>query len=177
MRKAVVAGSFDPITNGHLDIIERSSELFDEVIVVLSHNVQKNYLFSLDERKLLVEKVIAHVPNAKVVAVSGGLTVEAAAQLGASVLVRGVRNATDFEYEATLASHNRVQNSEVETVLLLSKEEDRFVSSSMMKELARFGGAVTSFVPSVVADALQEKYKDAPERTIKMEEEITDVKG
>ena len=165
MRKAVVAGSFDPITNGHLDIIERSSELFDEVIVVLSHNVQKNYLFSLDERKSLVEEVIAHVP------------VEAAAKLGASVLVRGVRNATDFEYEATLASHNRVQNGDVETVLLLSKEEYRFVSSSMMKELARFGGDVTPFVPTVVADALQEKYKDAPERTIKMDEEITDVKG
>ena len=173
MRKAVVAGSFDPITNGHLDIIERSSELFDEVIVVLSHNVQKNYLFSLDERKSLVEKVVEHLPNINVVAVSGGLTVEAAAKLGASVLVRGVRNATDFEYEATLAS----QNGDVETVLLLSKEEYRFVSSSMMKELARFGGDVTPFVPSVVADALQEKYKDAPERTIKMDEEITDVKG
>ncbi len=103
--------------------IERSSELFDEVIVVLSHNVQKNYLFSLDERKSLVEEVIAHVPNSRVVAVSGGLTVEAAAQLGASVLVRGVRNATDFEYEATLASHNRVQNGEVETALRLLQSE------------------------------------------------------
>ena len=119
--------------------------------------------------------MIEHVPNARVVAVSGGLTVEAAAQLGASVLVRGVRNATDFEYEATLASHNRVQNGEVETVLLLSKEEYRFVSSSMMKELARFGGDVSPFVPEVVKRALEEKYKDAPEQRIRMDEEITNV--
>ncbi len=106
--------------------------LSDEVIVVLSHNVQKNYLFSLDERKSLVEKVIAHVPKARVVAVSGGLTVEAAAQLGAAFLC--AVNATDFEYEATLASHNRVQNGEVETVL---PQQGRVptVSSSMMKEL------------------------------------------
>ena len=96
MRKAVVAGSFDPITNGHLDIIERSSELFDEVIVVLSHNVQKNYLFSLDERKSLVEKVIEHVPNARVVAVRGGLRVVAAALLGERFLGRGFLNETDF---------------------------------------------------------------------------------
>lgn len=177
MRKAVVAGSFDPITNGHLDIIKRSSELFDEVIVVLSHNVQKKYLFSLDERKSLVEEVIKPIQNASVVTVSGGLTVEAAAQLGASVMVRGVRNATDFEYEATLASHNRVQNGDVETVLLLSKEEYRFVSSSMMKELARFGGDVSSFVPENVAAALQRKYKDAPEREIKMNEEILHVEN
>lgn len=175
MRKAVVAGSFDPITNGHLDIIERSCELFDEVIVVLSHNVQKHYLFSLEERQSLVKTVVSHLPKTKVVIVSGGLTVEAASKLGASVLVRGVRNATDFEYEATLASHNRVQNGEVETVLLLSKEEYRFVSSSMMKELARFGGDVSPFVPEVVKRALEEKYKNTPERKIRMDEEITNV--
>ena len=89
--------------------------------------------------------------------------------------MRGVRNATDFEYDATLASHNRVQNGEVETVLLLSKEEYRFVSSSMMKELARFGGDVSPFVPEVVKSALEEKYKDASERKIRMDEEITNV--
>lgn len=155
MLKAVYAGSFDPLTNGHLDIIKRSLRLFDELVIIVAHNSHKTYLFSIEERVQLIKEVLNEHPQIRIIAQEEGLTVKAAKELGAHVLVRGIRSQLDFELEATLASHNQYQEPTIETVLLLTNERWRFVSSSMIKELAQSGGNIEEMVPKEVRQALE----------------------
>lgn len=158
MIKAVFAGSFDPPTNGHLDIIDRASKLFEKVDVVISVNPDKKYMFSQEERLEMMKELIVDYPNVSV-HVYEGLIVNYAKQENASVLVRGVRSANDFTYEFDLALMNQNLNPDIETVFLQSKEKYTIVKSSSIKELAKFGGDISRMVPESVAKRLIEKYK------------------
>ncbi len=157
MVKAVFAGSFDPPTNGHLDIIKRASGLFDSVDVVVSVNPEKKYMFSQDERLEMMKNLISDFKNVSVHAYEG-LIVNYAKEVNAKVLVRGVRSANDFAYEFDLALMNQNLNNNIETVFLQSKEKYTIVKSSSIKELAKFGGDISRMVPEIVADKLKEKY-------------------
>lgn len=158
MRKAVFPGSFDPLTKGHLDIIQRASVLFDEVVVAVGINTNKSGLFSPAERLTLVQEAVGHLPNVKIGQVEG-LTVDYMHEIGAQYLVRGLRNTKDFEYERDIAEVNSVLSG-VETVLLLAKPENQNVSSSMVKEIAKFGSdKLDAFVPPVVVKALQKHFQ------------------
>lgn len=153
---ALFPGSFDPITIGHIDIIERASKLVDELIVLVAINSSKTAFFSEEERVTLIEEAIQHVSNVRVVSSKEELTVDVADRLHAQFLVRGIRNAQDTEYEMAVAQMNRIQNEVIETIVLLSKDEHRSISSSFVREIALFGGDVSSFVPSNVQQALQQ---------------------
>lgn len=157
MVKAVFAGSFDPPTNGHLDIIKRASGLFDSVDVVVSVNPEKKYMFSQDERLEMMKNLISDFKNVSVHAYEG-LIVNYAKEVNANVLVRGVRSANDFAYEFDLALMNQNLNNNIETVFLQSKEKYTIVKSSSIKELAKFGGDISRMVPEIVANKLKEKY-------------------
>ena len=158
IRRAIYPGSFDPVTNGHLDVIERARKLFDEVIVAVAHNDQKQALFSLEERLELLKTSIGNIDNVRI-AQFDGLLVEFAAAQSASAVVRGLRAVSDFEFEFQMALMNRKLNSDVETIFLMPKEEYTYLSSRIIKEIARLGGDVSSFVPDVVAKALGNKFK------------------
>ncbi|MDE1549593.1 pantetheine-phosphate adenylyltransferase [Jeotgalibaca caeni] len=155
---ALFPGSFDPLTNGHMDTIRRGTHVFDEVVVAISTNTSKKSLFTGEERISLAKQVLGDNPKVKVVPHNGGLTVEMAKELGATALLRGVRNVKDFEYEESIAMMNRLQAAELETVLLLASPEYRFISSSLIKEVAMFGGDISQLVPKVIEDAMKEKY-------------------
>ena len=159
MVKAVFAGSFDPPTNGHLDIIERSSTLFDSIDVVVSVNPEKKYMFSENERLDMLKSLVSRYPNVSV-HLYKGLIVNYAKQNGAKVLIRGVRSTNDFAYEFELASMNQNLNPGIETVFLQSKEKYAIVKSSSIKQLAQFGGDISRMVPDIVAKALIAKYSD-----------------
>jgi len=158
MKRAIYPGSFDPVTNGHLDVIERARKLFDEVIVAVAHNDQKQALFSLEERLELLKTSIGNIDNVRI-AQFDGLLVEFAAAQSASAVVRGLRAVSDFEFEFQMALMNRKLNSDVETIFLMPKEEYTYLSSRIIKEIARLGGDMSSFVPDVVAKALGNKFK------------------
>ena len=160
MVKAVFAGSFDPPTNGHLDIIERSSKLFDSIDVVVSVNPEKKYMFSDQERLEMLKTLTAGYKNVSV-HLYKGLIVNYARENGAKVLLRGVRSTNDFAYEFELASMNQNLNPGIETVFLQSKEKYAIVKSSSIKQLAQFGGDISRMVPDIVAKALIAKYSDA----------------
>ena len=155
---ALFPGSFDPFTNGHLDTVERTSKLFDQVVIAVATNTSKNALFSLEEKMTFIKKSVEHIENISVREHSGGLTVELAKKIGAVTLVRGLRNNADFEYESTIATMNKIQHKDIETVFLMSNEKYRFLSSSLIKEVAMFGGDVSSLVPDVVNKAIKKKY-------------------
>lgn len=157
MVKAVFAGSFDPPTNGHLDIIKRASKLFNTIDVVVSVNPDKHYMFTQEERLEMLQKLTAEYKNVSV-HIYEGLIVNYAKQVGAKVLVRGVRSSNDFGYEFELAQMNQNLNPEIETVFLQSKERFTIVRSSSIKELAKFGGDISRMVPPVVESALKNKY-------------------
>ena len=157
MVKAVFAGSFDPPTNGHLDIIKRASGLFDSIDVVVSVNPEKKYMFSEEERLEMIRELIKPFKNVSVHSYMG-LIVNYAKQNGASVLVRGVRSSNDFGYEFELALMNQNLNPDIETVFLQSKEKYALVKSSSIKQLAQFGGDISRMVPPLVAEALSNKY-------------------
>ena len=157
MVKAVFAGSFDPPTNGHLDIIKRASKLFNTIDVVVSVNPDKHYMFTQEERLEMLQKLTAEYKNVSV-HIHEGLIVNYAKQVGAKVLVRGVRSSNDFGYEFELAQMNQNLNPEIETVFLQSKERFTIVRSSSIKELAKFGGDISRMVPPVVESALKNKY-------------------
>jgi pantetheine-phosphate adenylyltransferase len=159
MVKAVFAGSFDPPTNGHLDIIERSSTLFDSIDVVVSVNPEKKYMFSDEERFEMLKTLVSKYPNVSV-HLYKGLIVNYAKQSGAKVLIRGVRSTNDFAYEFELASVNQNINPGIETVFLQSKEKYSIVKSSSIKQLAQFGGDISRMVPEIVAKALVAKYSN-----------------
>ena len=159
MVKAVFAGSFDPPTNGHLDIVKRASGLFDSLDVVVSVNPEKKYMFSEEERLAMMKELIKPFKNVSVHSYQG-LIVNYAKQNDAKVLVRGVRSTNDFGYEFELALMNQNLNPEIETIFLQSKEKYAIVKSSSIKQLAQFGGDISRMVPPIVAEALSNKYKN-----------------
>lgn len=158
MKKAVFPGSFDPLTNGHLDIIERAASLFDEVVVAVGKNTNKKGLFLPEERLALAKAAVAHIPNVTVGQIDG-LTVDYMEQIGAQYIIRGLRNCKDFEYERDIAGVNSVLDN-VETVLLFAKPENQNISSSMVKEISKLSSnRLVAFVPPVVVEALQSHFE------------------
>lgn len=155
---AIFPGSFDPLTNGHVDILARASRLFDEVYVAISTNTSKKSLFDGEERLALAKQVLADMPRVQVVRHTGGLTVDMARELQATALIRGIRNVKDFEYEESIAMMNRTQYPELESVFILSSEKYRFLSSTLIKEVAMFGGDVSMLLPDIVNDAVKAKF-------------------
>jgi pantetheine-phosphate adenylyltransferase len=157
MRRAIYPGSFDPVTNGHLDVIERAQKLFDEVIVAVAHNDEKRALFSLQERLALLRATAAKSDRVQITQFDG-LLVEFAVAQKATAVIRGLRAVSDFEFEFQMALMNRKLETSVETIFLMPKEEFTYLSSRLVKEIARLGGDVSSFVPSAVAKALGKKF-------------------
>ena len=157
---ALFPGSFDPFTKGHLDTVQRASQLFDQVIIAVMTNAAKQPLFDSPTKVALIAEVTTDLPNVQVVAQPKTLTADFARQVGARYLIRGIRNANDFEYERDIAALNQTQDDQLETVLLLAKQEYAFISSSMVKEIASFGGQVSQLVPPAVERALEQKLQD-----------------
>ncbi len=158
MRRAIYPGSFDPITKGHLDVIRRAAKLFDEVVVAVAFNDQKKTLFRAEERVSMIEEVVQGEANI-LVARFDGLLVEFARDQQAVAVVRGLRAVSDFEFEFQMALMNRKLEPTIETVFLTPREEYTYLSSRIVKEIARLGGSVEAFVPSSVAKALAERFK------------------
>jgi len=157
MRTAIYPGSFDPLTNGHLDIVHRAVKLFDRVVVAVAENDEKRPLFTMEERMELVRVAIKDLPNAQVGNFQG-LLVDYATEQAGSVIIRGLRAVSDFEFEFQLALMNRKLNDKVETIFMMPRETYTFLSSRMVKEIARLHGAVHCFVPEHVEKALWLKY-------------------
>src|SRR3984893_16336920 len=158
MKRAIYPGSFDPVTNGHLDVVERARKLFDEVIVAVAHNDEKQPLFSLEERLELLKQTVGKIDKVRI-GKFDGLLVEFARTEKASAVIRGLRAVSDFEFEFQMALMNRKLESTVETIFLMPKEEYTYLSSRLVKEIARLGGDVSKFVPAVVVTALDKKLK------------------
>ncbi len=154
---AVCPGSFDPVTRGHLDIIKRGATVFDEVIVVVANNQSKDPLFSVDERIVLLKEVTRQFPNVKVDSFNG-LLIDYVKNIGANVILRGLRAVSDFEYEMKIASINKKLDDEVETFFMMTNNQYSFLSSSIVKEAAKYHANVSDLVPEVVEEALKEKY-------------------
>ncbi|CAM4217009.1 pantetheine-phosphate adenylyltransferase [Lacicoccus alkaliphilus] len=156
-RIAVCPGSFDPITYGHLDIIERASKVFDEIYISVLRNSSKEGLFTPDERVDMIEEVTKHLGNVKVRQFNG-LLIEFCHQVGAGAIVRGLRAVSDFEYEMQLTSMNRKLDSDIETIYMMTNNNYSFISSSIVKEVAKYGGKIEDVVPPHVANLLEEKF-------------------
>lgn len=155
---AICPGSFDPITNGHLDIIERASGIFDQVIVAVFNNEAKSPLFSVQERMDLIKESTSYLPNISVDS-SSHLLMDYAKEKNADVVIRGLRAVSDFEYEMQITSMNRKLNPEVETLFVMTNNQYSFLSSSMVKEIAKYHGDISGLIPEVVQSALREKFK------------------
>jgi pantetheine-phosphate adenylyltransferase len=150
-------GTFDPFTNGHNDLVRRACRIFDKVVIAIAANPGKAPLFTLEQRVDLVQRVLADVPNVEVTGYTG-LTVDFARTHGLNVIVRGLRAVSDFEFEFQLATMSRHLNDQVETVFLTPTEQFNFVSSTLIREIASFGGNVSEFVHPIVAEALSNRY-------------------
>jgi pantetheine-phosphate adenylyltransferase len=157
---AVYPGSFDPITNGHLDLIERASRLFERLIVAILRNEAKKPLFSVEERVEMVREVLRGYPNVEV-ASFGGLLVEFAASRGARVILRGIRAISDYEYELQMALMNRRLAPDIETVFLMAAEDYSFLSARLVKEVVALGGDVSGLVPPLVEERLRKRLAKA----------------
>ena len=156
-KKALFTGSFDPLTNGHLDIIERASTMFDTLVVGVIMNPQKKSYFTLEEREKMIKEVTAHLPNVEVSHFSG-LLADYVNENGFDVIVRGLRGTTDFEYELTMAHMNaRLFNDNVDTVFLMTDPEYAFLSSSMAKEVHSLGGSIKGLIPDIILKYMDEK--------------------
>lgn len=155
--RAIYPGTFDPLTNGHADLVMRAARLFDTVIVAVAANPSKQPLFSLDERVALAQQAFANCNNVSVIGFSG-LLANFGKEQQAQVLIRGVRAVADFEYEFQLASMNRSLNPELDSIFMTPSEKNTFISSTLVKEVCRHGGDVSSFVPEHVQQALQQKF-------------------
>ena len=158
MRAVIYPGSFDPFTNGHLDVVERAAKLFDRVIVAVAQNTDKQTLFTQAERKRQIATVLADLPNVEVTEFKG-LLVEFAKAQKAQAIIRGLRAVSDFEFEFQLALMNRKLEEEIETIFMMPREAYTFLSSKLVKEIAQLGGDVSAFVPANVEQALQGKLK------------------
>ena len=157
MKKAVYPGSFDPITFGHLDIIERSAKMVDELVIAVLRNSAKNSLFSLEERVNMIREMTKDIPNVRVESFDG-LLVDYMSQIDANIIVRGLRAVTDFEYELQIAQMNHVLKDEAETIFLITNLKYSYLSSSLVKEIASYGGDISKFVPAQLMDRIYEKY-------------------
>jgi pantetheine-phosphate adenylyltransferase len=159
VRVALFPGSFDPFHNGHLEVVERAARLFDEVVVAVLRNPQKSEpLFDLNERQEMLEEAVAHLPSVRIVGVST-LVVNVARDVGASAIVKGLRAVSDFENELQMAQMNR-QLSGVETIFIPTSSAHSFIASRLLREVARFGGDVSAFVPKIVAERLMERFEE-----------------
>lgn len=154
--KAIYPGTFDPLTNGHSDLVERAAKMFDEVILAIAYNPNKKPFFPLEQRVELAKQVLGHLDNVQVIGFTG-LLADLAKQQNAQVLVRGLRAVADFEYEFQLANMNRRLNPDLESVFLTPAEGNTFISSTLVKEVAIHNGDISQFVHPVIADALKEK--------------------
>lgn len=163
MVTALFPGSYDPITRGHIDVAKKAAQIFDKVYVVVMTNTSKNYLFTDEERADFARDALKDVENIEVLLKPEQLTVEVAHELGASVIVRGVRNSDDFRYEQQIAGINEEIASDVHTVLLFTDAKDSFIASSMIKEVAKFGGDINQFLPTKAAQALMKKMRQKDE--------------
>ena len=158
LRTAIYPGSFDPLTNGHLDVVQRAAKLFDRVIVAVAQNEGKQPLFALAERRALVAQAVKHLPNVTADTFDG-LLVDSVAGQKAQVIVRGLRAVSDFEFEFQLALMNRKLDENIETIFMTPKDTYTFLSSRIVKEIARLGGDVSPFVPPQIRTALLKKLK------------------
>lgn len=157
MKKAIYPGSFDPLTLGHLDMIERSAKIVDELVVGVLNNSAKNSLFSLEERVSMIKEMMEHLPNVTVASFDG-LLVDYMKEIDATIIIRGLRAVTDFEYELQIAQTNHVENPEVETIFLTTNLQYSYLSSTIVKEFASYGGDITKFVPKQFIDRIYAKY-------------------
>jgi pantetheine-phosphate adenylyltransferase len=158
VRRAIYPGSFDPVTNGHLDVIQRACRLFDEVVVAVAHNDRKSSLFSADERVELIRHAADGMAHVRIVRFDG-LLMDFAREMEASAVIRGLRAVSDFEFEFQMALMNRKLEPNVETMFLMPAEKYTYISSRIVKEIARLGGNVDAFVPVWVASALRKKFQ------------------
>ncbi len=156
MRRAIYPGSFDPVTNGHLDVIDRARKLFDQVIVAVAHNEQKQPLFTLEERLELLRGTIGNLDRVQIAPLDG-LLVDFAVRQRATAVIRGLRAVSDFEFEFQMALMNRKLEASVETIFLMPKEEYTYLSSRIVKEIGRLGGDIAKFVPPKVVEAFHRK--------------------
>ena len=160
MKLAIYPGSFDPFTNGHNDILSRSLKIFDKVIIAVVKNSAKNYLFSLEDRVRMINDLFKDHENISCMGLDSKLTVDLASELSAQGIIRGLRAVSDFEYEFQIASINRSQNPEIESVFFTPDEKLTFISSSMVKELASYGGDISEFVHADIKATLIKKFKN-----------------
>jgi len=157
---ALYPGTFDGLTNGHLDIIRRAAHLFDRLCVAIAHNEEKDPVFTIEERLWMLREETRGLPNVEL-ATFGGLTVDYAVQIGARCIIRGIRVVSDFEYELQMAQMNRALNSDVETIFMFPRVENLYVSSSLIKEILRLGGDIARWVPSSTAKLLSRKMPES----------------
>ncbi|MCI9004882.1 MAG: pantetheine-phosphate adenylyltransferase [Lachnospiraceae bacterium] len=160
MRRAIYPGSFDPATYGHIDMIERSAKIVDELVVAVLRNSAKNPLFSVEERVSMLEEITEHLPNVYIRSFDG-LLIDYAREVGASIIVRGLRAVTDFEYELQIAQTNRIVNSQIDTVFLTTSLEYAYLSSTIVKEVASYGGDISHFVPEGLIGRIYAKYPES----------------
>jgi pantetheine-phosphate adenylyltransferase len=160
MRTVIYPGSFDPLTNGHLDVIQRATKLFDKVIVAVARSESKHPLFTLEERVQMVEQAVRHLPHVEPDSFEG-LLIEYVERRSAQAVIRGLRAVSDFEFEFQLALMNRKLNERIETIFMMPKDTYTFLSSRIVKEIATLGGDVSAFVPAHVRKALSEKLSPA----------------
>ncbi len=158
MRRAIYPGSFDPVTLGHLDMISRSAKIMDELIVAVLINNAKNPLFSVEERVSMLEELTKDIPNVRVLSFDG-LLVDFAKKEKANIIVRGLRAVTDFEYELQIAQTNRIVTPVIDTMFLITSLEYAYLSSTIVKEVASYGGDISKFVPEAILPRIQEKYR------------------
>lgn len=159
MRIAVCPGSFDPMTKGHLDIVARAAKLFDRVIVLVVRNPDKCSAFSAEERREMIKKVTAPMPNVEV-DIYSGLLADYVREKGAAAIVKGLRAVSDFEYEFQMALANKELNPEADTVFLTTKAENMYLSSSVVKQIASFGGDISKFVPAEILDEIRQRLSE-----------------
>ena len=157
MKRAIYPGSFDPVTFGHIDMIERSAKIVDELVVAILNNSAKNPLFSVKERVSMLEEITSHIPNIRITSFHG-LLIDYAKEVDASIVIRGLRAVTDFEYELQIAQTNRIINSKIDTMFLTTSLEYAYLSSTIVKEVASYGGDISHFVPEQLIDRIYAKY-------------------